>query len=657
MSGILGLWNLDGRPLDSAVLKKMSATLAHRGPDGEGFWIDGPAGLVCQRFRVTPESLQECQPFVHPSGVVVVFDGRLDNREELLPLLRNFPGITVDAPDSAFIVAAYQAFGSQFPERLNGEFALGLFDIPERQLILVRDTIGIRPLHYWQNESTFVFASEVKAILAHPQVSIRPNADTLASILLGDRSQVKKGFTCFDGVLSVRPAHVATLTPHRFRTHQYWDFDPKFQTRLRTFPEYTEAFRDCFEQAVRRRIRSAYPVAVTVSGGLDSSSVFCVAETLRRGAPERYPSLTGVSQIFPEGTPADERNFLLPIERDYGIQIHRVPMGSPSFVNGCAEQVWHGEVPYVDAQWSSSSSLYQAVERMGARVLLTGLWGDHVLVDHAYFFDLYRNFRWTDILSHSREFRRWYPGLDSTYFQRFFFRNLSRRSVPARLVPLIRKLRRRLRDTLSSRQSGSWYTDQFRRTLDVSLATDETLAQGNFATVHARSLYRTATSGYPVLVSEWANKIGAQHGLEIGSPFLDRDLVAFLMSIPGDMQTWKGIHKAILRRAMTGILPREIVQRRSKADFTERVNEGTVHGYPQLIHHLERGGLAVKLGYLKENVTNRLNPWRDKITAAGCLVSWSLRDLLALELWLQSCSPARPNHNKEEFEHAETTCQ
>jgi asparagine synthase (glutamine-hydrolysing) len=145
-----------------------------------------------------------------------------------------------------------------------------------------------------------------------------------------------------------------------------------------------------------------------------------------------------------------------------------------------------------------------------------------------------------------------------------------------------------------------------------------------------------------VFVSEWANKIGAQHGLEISSPFLDRDLISFLMSIPGDMQSWKGIHKAILRRAMTGILPREIVERRSKADFTERVNDGTVHGYPRLIHHLERGGLAVKLGFLKEDVTDRLSAWRDKITGAGCVVSWRLRDVLALELWLQSCSPPKP---------------
>ena len=157
-----------------------------------------------------------------------------------------------------------------------------------------------------------------------------------------------------------------------------------------------------------------------------------------------------------------------------------------------------------------------------------------------------------------------------------------------------------------------------------------------------------------MFLSEWANKVAAQHGLEISSPFLDRDLVSFLMSIPGDIQSWNGIHKAILRRGMTGILPREIVQRRSKADFTGRINEGTVHGYPQLIRHLEHGGLAVRLGYLKKDVTNKLDPLRDKITGAVCSVSWSLIDLLALELWLQSCLP-KADHHQEECEHVETT--
>lgn len=88
MSGILGLWNLDGRPLESELLAKMSATLAHRGPDGEDFWTKGPVGLACQLMRVTPESLTETQPLVHPSGAVAVFDGRLDNREELLAFSR-----------------------------------------------------------------------------------------------------------------------------------------------------------------------------------------------------------------------------------------------------------------------------------------------------------------------------------------------------------------------------------------------------------------------------------------------------------------------------------------------------------------------------------------------------------------------------------------
>ena len=124
MSGIIGVWNLDGRPVEPELLSRLSAPLAHRGPDGEGQWIKGPVGLSCQLMRVTPESLHETQPLVHPAGPVIVFDGRLDNREELLSLLKGAWGAEADSPDPALVLAAYDKWGEGFPEHLNGDFAL-----------------------------------------------------------------------------------------------------------------------------------------------------------------------------------------------------------------------------------------------------------------------------------------------------------------------------------------------------------------------------------------------------------------------------------------------------------------------------------------------------------------------------------------------------
>src|SRR5260221_484061 len=156
MSGIVGLWNLDGRPVDEAVLARMSATLAHRGPDGEGRRLCGPAGLACQHVWVTSEEVGEVQPLVGRTGAALVMDGRLDNREELLPAL----DLPRSSSDAACALSAYETWGERFAERLNGDFALAVYDERAQRLLLVRDAIGIRPVYYFRSGRMFAFASE-----------------------------------------------------------------------------------------------------------------------------------------------------------------------------------------------------------------------------------------------------------------------------------------------------------------------------------------------------------------------------------------------------------------------------------------------------------------------------------------------------------------
>jgi len=629
MSGIVGIWNLDGKPVDQSQLARMSATLAHRGANGERLWIQGSVGLACQLFRVTPESATEIQPLIHSSGVALVFDGRLDNRAELLESLKTSAGVSVTSPDPALVLAAYEAFGDQLPERLAGDFALGLFDPNQRRLLLARDAIGIRPLHYCRTGDTFLFASEIKALLAHPLVSTRPNDDVLAEIVLNSALQQNQSQTCFESIFSLPPAFNAILTPQGFVTRRYWDFDPARQLRLKSFPEYAEAFREHFERAVRRRIRSAYPVAVSVSGGLDSSAIFCLAETLRRRAPGLHPTLLGFSNIYANDTPADEQAFLREIERDYGIMIERLPVTQTGFVSGAREEVWHVETPFLDSQWRTTRTLLDATRQAGARVLLTGHWGDQMLFDQSYLFDLFRRFAWDEVRAHLREYSHWNPDVDSAIFKRRFLLGLIRELVPARLaLPL-----RRLRGWMSrERQINLAYAAAFRGRVRRSIPPQ----LSSRATAHARAIYNEARSSYHVLCMEWNNKVAAMHGMEKAFPFLDRDLIAFLMSIPGEMQTWQGMHKALLREVMHGVLPIPIVERRGKADFTALGNAGTEREYPQLLQCIEEDGMAARSGYVKGDVAKKeLARLQSIVTGDNSLLAWSLCDLLGLELWLQ----------------------
>src|SRR5579862_5683470 len=175
MSAILGIWHLDDRPADRREVACLAGTIRHRGRDAEGVRIDGAAGLAAHLHRVTPESARETQPAADGDGAMLVFDGRLDNRTELIAALPRDARVSIDSPDSILALAAYQAFGSGFPSRLNGDFALGLFDARQRRLLLARDAIGVRPLYFHSSPRLFLFASEIKAIVSHPDVPTHPD--------------------------------------------------------------------------------------------------------------------------------------------------------------------------------------------------------------------------------------------------------------------------------------------------------------------------------------------------------------------------------------------------------------------------------------------------------------------------------------------------
>jgi asparagine synthase (glutamine-hydrolysing) len=627
MSGIFGIWNLNGEPVNPSLLERLGSSLAHRGPDAEGQFIQGPLGMGCRLLRVTPEFLREKQPTVHRSGSMVVFDGRLDNRQELLDRLTPYHELSSTCSDSDLVLAAYDKWPDGLPEQLVGDFAFGLYDAQRRRLMLVRDAIGIKPLYYWHTRNVFIFASEIKALLAHPAVSPRPNDDSLAERLFG-RPQDYRGFTCFEGILSLPPSHMAVLSEEKFVTRRYWDFDLSAQTRLGSFQEYAQAFRTELLRAVRRRIRSTSPVAVSLSGGLDSSSIFCLAETLRRDDPANNPPIVGISYIWPDGVPSDEKAFLVEIERDYGVKVHRVPIGRGGFVDGATQTVWHVEVPMLDEQWNTTHQLLETTHRLGARVILTGHWADQVLFDQAYLVDLFRRLAFSEILRHLKEYSRWLIDVDAEYFRRQFLTDLIKHHVPDAIVPYLRLLR-------PDDRSAPWYTNTLRRRARrLTLRRPPRIPAS--ATVHARALYAQARSSHHVGCMEWDNKVAAMHGLDMAFPFLDRDLLSFLMSIPGEVQTCNGRPKALLREGMRGVLPDAIASRSWKADFTYAVNEAVEQEYPSIVEAIGSSRRSVGRGYVKGNVvTEQLGRLKQQLHGPTSGLAWSVSDLFGLELWLQ----------------------
>jgi asparagine synthase (glutamine-hydrolysing) len=629
MSGISGAWNLDGRPLDGRVLSGMSARLHHRGLDGERARIDGAVGFACQHFWVAAEDHDAYQPIVGASGTMLMMDGRLDNRSELTSVLRLDGAVS----DSQCALSAYEKWSDAFAERLNGDFAIAVFDPRLRRLLLARDALGVRPLYYVHTPRLFAFGSEIKALLAHPDITPRPDDEGVADfMLIGSRPLERQDLTCFQGIASVVPAHLVTVTEGCLARRRYWDFDTERRLRYSSFGEYVEAFGDHFRNAVERRTRSKYPVAVSVSGGLDSSSIFCQAETLRRRGVASAPAIAGVSYVS-DRAESDEQRYLGDIEAQYGVKVDRFPIEPlTGMVRGVRDQVATIEAPFVDYMWGVTRELHTRAGAAGARSMLSGHWGDQMLFSTAYLIDLLRRGAWRSIIRHTREYARYFGEAETTRTRRLLLVDAVRYHVPRAIAPPLKWLRLRV---LERRQPQTWFSRPF---LAEALRHRYRLAtfERTFHSAHARAVYIEARSKYQAQCMEWSAKVGARHALDIAFPFLDRDLVGFLMAIPGDVYALDGVPRVLLREAMRGVLPDSIRARTWKSDFSGFVNQGLQDDAAAIVQTMNAASLAVRFGYLD---AERLAPEVARLMktqpAADCINSWDLADTYGLEMWLQ----------------------
>ncbi len=629
MNGIAGLWNLDARPIEGSVLRSMSARLRHRGRDGERLHVSGATGIACQHSWVNPEEQGEHQPLIGASGAVLVMDGRIDNRDELIAALRLDPSTS----DARCVLSAYEAWADGFAERLNGDFALAILDLRAGRLLLARDVLGVRPLYYVHTPRLFAFGSEIKALLAHPDIPAQPDDEGVADFMLvGARPLDRQELTCFRGVMAVVPAHLVIATKQSVTSRRYWNFDTRRRLRLKTTGEYVEAFHERFAEAVKRRTRSAFPVAFSVSGGLDSSSIFCQAETLRRKGVLASPSIAGLSYVS-DRVDTDEQQFLRDIEAKFDRRFNRFTIETRTgLVAGAKEQVAAIEAPFVDYMWGVTRELHTRAAATGARSMVSGHWGDQMLFSSAYLIDLLRRGAWPSIWQHTREYGRYFGDEETARRRRLLLVDAARYHVPRSLAAPLKWLRMQL---FAPPRPKAWFAPSF---LATALRHRHRLAtlDGPFHSAHARAIYIEARSKYQVQCMEWNSKVGALYGLEVAFPFLDRDLIAFLMAIPGEAHARHGVPRALLREAMRGILPDSIRTRTWKSDFTAFVSQGVKDDAGEILRALGSDCLGVRFGYLDgEKLRPELTRLAGLLNEADCTDSWDMADTYGLEMWLQ----------------------
>ena len=563
MSGICGIVHFQGQPLDPAWLSAMVEAIRFRGPDGSAQWSEGNVGLAHLALWTTPEARRERQPLVAANGrLVLTADARLDNRADLIRRLKT-QGCRLDPhpTDADLILTAYRCWGRACPRHLVGDFAFALWDAERQRLFCVRDHMGIKPFYYHWSGEMLAFASQSKAILQVPGVSRQPDEVRIADYLVANFED--KAITAYRDIRRLPPAHSLTADREGLRLETYWSLDPERELRLASDREYAQAFREIFTEAVRCRLRSDVPRGALLSGGLDSSSVACVARDLL--AEKSGGALHTFSAIFDQVPECDEREFIHAVLDQGGFVPHYLhadrlsPLGEIDRFLRYQDEAFFA--PNLFMHWG----LFSMAREQGVRVLFDGLDGD-TTVSHgiAHLTELLRTWRW---LSLTREVQGLHRRLGISRWK------LIRRRVFKPLLPLA---------LLRARQARRGWR-ALNPTIDPAFARRVGLAerigalqeeQSRAARTERAEHYHRITGGMIPFVLEVSDKAAAALGLEGRYPFFDKRLVEFCLALPPEQKIRQGWTRFVLRGAMDGILPPEVQWRGDKSDLSANFDRG-----------------------------------------------------------------------------------
>ncbi len=520
MSGLCGIFDFGGNIL-TRHFETMLFMLTHRGRGDPGVWRDESLCFGFWDLKALDEERRFPQPFRdEKENVRVMFDGRLDNRKELLEKLG-----WQNATDVELVAGGYGKWNENVFRELLGDFALALWDGRKEKLILARDPIGLKPLFYYKDSRRFIFASEAKAILSFPDVPRAPDEKFLRAF---DSARLREHVpTFFAGISRVRPGEIVTVSRDGVFHHQYWKPDISIKIKRRPDEDVQSEFKKIFYSAVKARLPEKGKAAVFLSGGLDSSSVTSAAADIVRKEkmPVDIETFSMISNRFP-----DERKYSDCVTQAHGLSNATVNIDELDLTGTLEKLVFEFESPFVGPHDIFFGALLEKAAQSGAKVLFTGEWGDQLMFSGAYLADIILEGRWGKFLKEFPLFCRYEQAPVLFVLKRIFWYLAAPR----------------------------FHTPKY-----------ETRAQ--------KELYESVFYPGNVLIMETMERAAACAGLELRIPFLDLRLFDFLIETPAEQRMKNGIGKMLLRKSLKGILPDRIARRTEKTDYTacllQRFNE------------------------------------------------------------------------------------
>ena len=629
MCGICGKVKFDREsPVSGTLLKAMADSIAHRGPDDEGFYISGQVGLGFRRLSII-DLAGGHQPLSNEDGTVwIVFNGEIYNYQELRQELLSKGHIFRTQTDTEVIVHLYEEFGDRCVEKLRGMFGFAIWDERQLKLLLARDRTGIKPLYYGVTDRSLVFGSEMKAILVDPEIKREILPSIVDRFLTFD--YVAGDETLFKNIYKLPPGSLMVIQDGKSEIKQYWDL--RFSPGNLTIESAEEQLLELLEESVRLHMISDVPVGFLLSGGVDSTAMLSLA------ARKTDKPISSYTVGFTNSGFADERPFARMAAEKYGSEHHEITISSKDFVDFMPGYVWHMEEPVCEPP---AVALYyiSKLARNYVKVLISGEGGDEA-------FGGYPNYRTMLLLERLKRATRPLNGALSKSV------SLLHKAIPwQRLGKYLPFLDVPFESYYYSRTSSPFrlfnahyreiYSDDFGRTVSKEhsvLPVTRLLQQNRSDDLLSRMLYVDTKTWLPDDLLVKADKMTMANSIELRVPLLDHKILEFAASLPSSFKVRGFETKYVAKRCLSSQVPKEILDRK-KTGFPVPYAEWLRTDLRGWVRDVLLDREALEREYFKKPAIEKLL----KENVESGLHNKDIFSLVVLELWHREFASPTPN--------------
>lgn len=583
MCGIAGIFNFNKSPVQDIELKRMCNVMHHRGPDDEGFYIEDNVGLGHKRLSII-DIAHGKQPMSNENGKIwVIFNGEIYNyrelRKELIQLGHKFS----TQSDTEVIVHAYEEWSYNCVNHLNGMFACAIYD--GEKLFLARDRLGIKPLYFTTFSNKFIFASEIKAILQINEIKPELNLEALTEYLTFQNTFGDK--TWFKNIHILPPGHFLICSNNGIQLKSYWNLSYKEDIKdKKSEEEYAEELKTHFKQAVQRQLMSEVPLGTYLSGGMDTGSISAVSRNFINPL-HTFTCGFEIAEVEDDEKIFDEREAASMLANYLGTQHHELILKPNDMEKVFPELIWHLEEPRVGISYQNYY-INKLISKY-VTVVLSGCGSDE-------FFGGY-HWRYETILNCQNK-----TDFEQTYYKQWI-KILSDEEKNALFLP---EINNKLKDFSSF--------ESFRKVINTCNSTNP---------LNLAMSFDAKTFLHGLLVVE--DKLSMAHSVEIRVPFLDNELLDYILTIPHNLK----LNKYLLKSAMKDLLPETILSR-PKVGFIPPDKSWYKSKSVNYIKELLLSEMSLERGYFSPSYLNKI---LDDHLTGKCNYRSLIWSLMCFEWW------------------------